>query len=222
MLKNAGGNPKIVLMPDTSSQTPFLGIAEAVVDNSYEVISVTSGQLVIQGTLSNGNKRRVTLLNGFDINTIKTILTGGSSRTWRLDSTDGAKPIVVGKESSPTEYYAGGALQSCQKDDWVTFRADGTLSVETNGGTVIPTAGFSCGPVPNVDAPYTFGPIVGGAAGLAQIGLAPNNAAQWIGVLDRAPENVYRILSIDSDNLLLRSGAGTPAGTIHTFKFVRK
>jgi hypothetical protein len=38
-------------------------------------------------------------------------------------------------------------------------------------------------------------------------------------VLDRAPENVYRILSIDNDAMVLRAGNG--AGTIHTFKYVR-
>lgn len=221
MIKGGTGNPRIVLSDKGLGRVPFLGTTDAVVGNSYEILSLTEDAFVVQGILSDGKRLQTKFVNGgVSINSVKLFLTGGSSKIWRLDSTAGANTIVVGRESNPTEYYAGGPLADCQKDDWYTFTSSDSLIVNCNGSTMQPTQGFTCGADESFRTKFTFGPVVGGVAGAAQIGLAPNTPSQWIGILDRAPENVYRIIEISSNKLLLRSGNGT--GTIHTMKFVPK
>jgi hypothetical protein len=153
------------------------------------------------------------------LNTVKLFLTGGSRKTWRLDSLSAA-PITAGLEANPTQYYAGGPLVSCQKDDWYTFTSGDSLYVNCNGETLQPSQGYTCGADNSFSSVYTFGAVSGSVDGVAQIGLAANNAAEWIGILDRANENVYRILDISSSTMTIRSGNGL--GVVHTLKFVLK
>jgi hypothetical protein len=150
---------------------------------------------------------------------LKLFLTGGSRKTWRLDSLSTA-PITAGVEANPTQYYAGGPLAPCQKDDWYTFTAGDSLYVNCNGATLQPSQGYTCGTDESFSSTYSFGTVSGSVEGVAQIGLSPNNPAQWIGILDRSNENIYRVLDISATTLTLRSGNG--AGVVHTLKFVVK
>jgi hypothetical protein len=156
---------------------------------------------------------------GLSLNTVKLFLTGGSRKMWRLDSASNAA-ITAGLEANPTQYYAGGPLVTCQKDDWYTFTLNDSLYVNCNGATLQPTQGYTCGNDESFSSTYTFGPVSGTVDGVAQIGLTANEPKQWIGILDRAGENVYRILDITTNSLTLRSGNG--AGVVHTMKFVPK
>jgi hypothetical protein len=111
-------------------------------------------------------------------------------------------------------------LVSCQKDDWYTFTSGDSLYVNCNGATLQPTQGYTCGKDESFSSTYTFGAVGGSVDGVAQIGLTPNTPAQWIGVLDRSNENVYRVLDISASTMTLRSGNGLV--TVHTYKFVLK
>lgn len=221
MIKPANGNPRIVLDGLNVSRNPFLGTTDQVVGNSYEILSITESDFTVEGILTNGQRLRMKFRNAtISPETLKIFLTGGSRKTWRLDSTAGANAIVVGTEANPTEYYAGGPLADCQKDDWYTFTETDSLVVNCNGSTLLPALGFSCGDDKSFRSVYGYGAVAGGRAGLAQVQLTANDPNQWIGVYDRANENVYRILSINNSTMLLRAGNGS--GVVHTMKFVVK
>jgi len=210
MLKNAGGRPKIVLTDTAFTRTPFFGATDAVVGNTYEIVSVDDNDMVIQGALVAGGFIQMKFNNSLSPNTVKLTLHGGSRKTWMFDTTAGANAVTAGVESNPTQYYAGGPLAPCQKDDWYTFTSTDSVYVNLNGGTLLPSAGFSCGPSPDEALKFTY----------ANSRFTIPVGSAWIGVLDRAPENVYRILYIDNEKMTIRSGDGT--GTVHDFKFVIK
>ncbi len=143
-----------------------------------------------------------------------------TAKSWKLDP-NASNPIVVGTENNPSEYFAGGALADCQVDDVYTFTTDFKLTYNANGST------FNAGNIaPNytcsadrsfANVAYTFEPGTSGGAGLATIRLASPVPTQFIGVTDIS-SNVYRIISISTNAMLLRSG--TPGQTVHQFKFV--
>ena len=219
MLKNEGGNP-IILLNAVSGGNPFLGRSDEASGNRYEILSVSEDAFRVKCQLNDGRSLVMKFVSAsLSLNTVKLFLTGGSRKTWRLDSLSAAA-ITAGVESNPTQYYAGGALAPCQKDDWYTFTANDSLYVNCNGSTLQPSQGYSCGNDNSFSSVFTFGAVSGAVDGVAQIGLAPNTSAQWIGVLDRSNENVYRVLDISSSSMTLRSGNGL--GTVHTFKFVLK
>lgn len=139
---------------------------------------------------------------------------------WKLDGTDGANAIIVGTDGNPAQYYGGGPLADCQKDDIYTFSSQLKLTYNSggstfNGGNIAPN--FNCGSDRSyADVPFTF--TLGGAAGaVATITLAGAIPDQFIGVTDISSNN-YRIMSISQNSLVLRSG--TPSETVHQFKFV--
>lgn len=151
---------------------------------------------------------------------VKGLLTGGSSKTWLLDNTVVA-PITVGpSDADPTSYYAGnptaGALPACQADDEYTFSTADVFTYNAKGQTFV--AGGACDTPRNVTTSFTFGNAVG--AGLAQLTLASASPSPFIGVTD-APGFTYRILSIDSQHMLLRAGS-TAAGVVFDMKLVAK
>jgi hypothetical protein len=175
---------------------------------------------MVRSELSDGRKLLTKFVSAsLSINTVKLFLTGGSRKTWRLDSLSAA-PITAGVEANPTQYYAGGPLAPCQKDDWYTFTSGDSLYVNCNGSTLQPNQGYTCGNDESFSSTYSFGAVSGAVDGVAQIGLTANNPAQWIGILDRSNENVYRVIDISSTTLTLRSGNGS--GVVHTLKFVLK
>lgn len=144
-----------------------------------------------------------------------------TAKSWKLNPADGANAIIVGTDGNPAQYFGGGPLADCQKDDVYTFTTALKLNYAANGatfngGNIAPN--FSCGTdrsYSNVN--YTF--TLGGAAGaIATITLpgstVPNN---FIGVTDVSSNN-YRIMSISATAMVLRSG--TPSEAVHQFKFI--
>lgn len=154
---------------------------------------------------------------------VKQYLTGGTSRTWKLDNSVVA-PITVGpSDADPTSYYAGnpkaGDLPACQADDEYTFSDANVFTYDAKGQTFV--AGGACDAPRNVSTPFTFGAATGN--GVAQIALTATTApkpAPFIGVTD-SPSLVYRILSINDKNMVIRAGS-TAGGLVFDLKLVAK
>jgi PKD repeat protein len=143
-----------------------------------------------------------------------------TAKSWKLDPT-GSNTIIVGTDNNPAEYFGGGPLADCQLDDVYTFSTSFKLTYNAagatfNAGNIAPN--YTCsGDKSFSNVPYTFEPGTTGGAGLATIRLAGAVPAQFIGVTDIS-SNVYRIISISANAMVLRSG--TPGQTVHQFKFV--
>lgn len=207
---------------------PFLGTTDQVDGNSYEVRSFSANTLTIRGALTNqpGNYIEVKLkkVEPLTLDGIKNILTGGSSRSWVLDPAGGANSIVVGTEGNPSEYYGGGPLEpNCQVDDVYTFSISNSLNYNSggstfNGGNISPN--YNCGDDRSFTTSYEYGAVVGGVEGLAQIKLPNIPPANFIGTTDVPTENLYRIIEITPTRMVLRAGTG--AGVVFQFKFVRQ
>ena len=145
-----------------------------------------------------------------------------TAKSWKLNPADGANSIVVGTEGNPSQYFGGGALADCQKDDVYTFTTGLKLTYNANGatfngGNIAPN--FTCGDNRSyTDVSFTFEPgVAAGSAGLATITLPGAIPTQFIGVTDISSNN-YRIISISATAMVLRSG--TAAQTVHQFKFI--
>jgi len=140
------------------------------------------------------------------------------ANSWKLDPNDGS--IIVGTDGNPAQYFGGGAIADCQKDDVYTFKSDFTLTYNSNGatfngGNIAPN--FSCGSDRSyTNYAFTFVPGATGA-GIATITLAGAVPAHFIGVTDVSSNN-YRIISISPGALVLRSGTASEA--VHQFKFI--
>ena len=229
VVSRTGELPKIILDEmEAGLGTPFLGATNPVEGSVYEVRSYAFNFLILRGTLQNSGgkiidiklKKRADLT----INDIKDILTGGSSRSWKLDPTAGANSIVVGTEGNPSEYYGGGPLEpNCQVDDVYTFSSGNTLNYNANGstfngGNIAPN--YNCGADRSYNASFTFGPVTGGYEGLATITLPGAPPLNFIGTTDVPTDNIYRIIEITPNRMLLRAGSGS--GTVFQFKFVRQ
>ncbi|MBC7902025.1 MAG: hypothetical protein H7Y27_01320 [Gemmatimonadaceae bacterium] len=142
------------------------------------------------------------------------------AKSWKLNPADAS--IIVGTEANPAAYFGGGALADCQKDDVYTFTADLKLTYNAagstfNGGNLAPN--FSCaGDRSYNNVAFTFAPgVAAGSAGIATLSLAAPVPTNFIGVTDVSSNN-YRIISITSSAMVLRSG--TSAETVHQFKFI--
>jgi len=143
------------------------------------------------------------------------------STPWKLNAGDPA-PIIVGTDGNPGQYFGGGALADCQKDDVYTFTNDLKLKYEAHGqtfnaGNIAPN--YTCGTDRSYsNVPFTFEPgVPAGAAGIVSITIPGNVPDHFIGVTDVSSNN-YRIISISASSLVLRSG--TPSETVHQFKFI--
>jgi hypothetical protein len=231
MLKSASGNPKIILGGIAAGTTAFLGALYPVVDNTYEIISINEDDMVVQGIMSDGRKIQVKFNNAsISIRSLRTLLTGGSRKTWKLDPTPGAAAITAGVETNTTKDYAGGPLAPCQLNDWYTFTVSDSIYANFNGDAMINDApgSYNCGGLGNFSGTFSLGPVVGSGAGSAQIVLTTPgkqfvgmNVAdkQFIGVNDNVA-NVYRIIDLTSTKMILRVGDGS--GSVQTLKFVVK
>lgn len=145
-----------------------------------------------------------------------------TAKSWVLNPAAGANAIIVGTEGNPAQYFGGGALADCQKDDVYTFTTGLKLNYNSNGstfnaGNIVPN--FTCGndrSYSNVS--FTFDPRPPAAgAGIASITLPGAVLPNFIGVTDVSSNN-YRIISISATSLVLRSGTTTE--TVHQFKFI--
>ena len=139
---------------------------------------------------------------------------------WKLNPADGS--IIVGTEGNPAQYFGGGGIADCQKDDIYTFTTALKLNYNSNGstfngGNIAPN--FNCGADRSYsDVSFTFEPSVpAGAAGIATITLPGTIPNQFIGVTDIS-SNYYRIISISATAMVLRSGKTNE--TVHQFKFI--
>lgn len=215
MIARAGQRPAILLSTAGLNRNPFLGTTDPVQGNLYEIMNFTDETLTLRGRLLDGALIEVKFQVGTSIGAVKQLLTGGSSKNWRLDPTPGANTIIVGTEGNPAEFFGGGALAECQETDVYTFTSDDRVIYNANGSTFI-APGFFCGEDRSFSAPYQFGGVTGGAAGQAQISLGNNNL--FIGITDRAPENIYRIMEINQNVMILRAGNGS--GVVHTMRFI--
>ena len=214
---NPSGNPQIVLKGDNS----FLGTADPVVNKTYDILEVTDAKLRLRGTNPDGTFTVVTFTPYDATAPVKRLLTGGSSKTWKLDNAADAA-ITVGTEAEPTKYYAGGAANSlpdCQADDEYTFSVDNILSYDAKGQTLSVQKGRVCSDPETGTTPYTFGPAAG--TGKAQLKLARKGA--FIGPTDASvDEQIYRILSIDDKHMVVRAGSGLNGGTVFDIKMIAK
>jgi len=85
-----------------------------------------------------------------------------------------------------------------------------------NGGNLAPN--FTCGTDRSYsNVSFTFAPGTTAGAGLATITLPGAIPTNFIGVTDISSNN-YRIISISSTAMVLRSG--TASETVHQFKFI--
>ncbi len=224
----AGQLPQIILDNNVTGGTnPFIGTTDVVDNNTYEVVSYTAEKMLLRGRIAGTGGQRLEIkmkkVVSLTLADIKALLNGGSSKSWKLDPTPGANAIIVGTESNLTQYFPGGPLDAgCQTDDSYTFTTADKVTYNSNGstfngGNVAPN--YNCGADRSyTDISYIFGATTGGVAGLATIQLPPAPPIIFIGTTDVPSENVYRIIEISANNLVLRAGNGT--GTVFQFKFI--
>jgi PKD repeat protein len=215
---NGTGTPQIVL----TGKGGFIGLPDSVVNKTYDVLEATSTRLRLRGTNPDGTRTVVTLAPYDATAPFRLLLTGGSSRTWKLDNAADA-PITVGTEANPVQYFAGvaaGTLPTCQSDDEYTFTSANVMTYDSKGETFFADkANYTCQAGLSGTTPFVFGPAAG--AGVAQFRLTRSGA--FIGATDASPtEQVYRILSIDNQRMVLRAGSGQNGGTVFTIKMVVK
>ncbi len=226
VVSKAGRLPEIILDSIVAGGLkPFIGTTDIVDSNKYTVISYTDVTMTLRGRIAGTGgvrleikMKKVVSLTLADINLL---LNGGSSKTWKLDPTPGANAIIVGTEANPSQYFAGGALDPCQVDDRYTFTVGNLIVYNANGstfngGNIAPN--YNCGSDRSYNNAYGFGPVTGGVAGIAAVQLPSTPPAIFIGTTDVPPENVYRIISITANTLVLRAGNGS--GTVFQFKFI--
>ncbi|RZK36795.1 MAG: hypothetical protein EOO61_09840 [Hymenobacter sp.] len=224
LVVKAGLTPQIIL-DSIATGKPFIGTTDVVVGNKYDIRAYDDNNLTLRGVIANtGGQfieiklRKVAPLTLADV---KMLLTGGSTKSWKLDGSNGANAIVVGTEANPAAYFGGGAIDDCQKDDKYTFSMSNSLVYASggstfNGGNIAPN--YTCGNDRSYTVTYTFGAVAGGVAGLAGIQLPGVVPATFIGTTDIPTENYYRIIDITANQMLLRAGNGS--GTVFQFKMI--
>ena len=153
--------------------------------------------------------------------TAEQLLTGGSSKTWKLDNTVDS-PIVVGpSDKDPTSYFPGlkaGELPECQADDEYTFSTAHVLTYDAKDETYTAIT-YECEDPRSGTSPFAFSPAVGTKP--AQFTLTRVGA--FVGTTDAAgADRTYRIVAIDDQHMTLRSGSGLKPETTFTFKMVAK
>lgn len=225
VVARTGQQPKILLRAP-AGVLPFIGTTDPIEGAAYTVVNYTENTMTLRGVIegTGGVLMEIKLrkLVALTIDDIKNLLTGGSSKGWRLDNTPGANPIIVGTENNPGEYFGGGPLADCQEDDVYTFTASNIINYNANGstfngGNIAPN--FNCGDDRSYNnVSFTLGPTTGGLAGLATIQLPGTPPSRFIGVTDVPAENMYRIIEITPTRMVLRAGNGS--GVVFQFKFI--
>lgn len=213
-----GTVPAIVLPNLAGTAKPFIGTTDVVKENKYQITAITDETMTLRGELLDGNKIEFKFKLPSDLDNVKLLLTGGATRSWKLDVSKVPGPITVGpNDGDPTSYFPGGTIPACQADDIYTFSQDNSIVYNAGAGTVV--AGSSdCKAPRSYTTNFTF-TNVGAGAGIGQINL-PIDAQYFIGITDRPAENLYRILEISDTKMVLRAGNGT-SGVVFDLYFVR-
>nr|WP_262895604.1 PKD domain-containing protein [Pedobacter segetis] len=212
-----GTIPKIVLGNVQGGGKPFIGTTDEVKDNAYQIMNITEDAMTLRGTLADNSLIEFKFKLPSDLDNVKLLLTGGTTRSWKLDKNKVPGAITVGpNDSDPTGYYGGGPLDPCQVDDVYTFGQDNSIVYNAGPGTFV-AGGVGCQAPRDYTTNYTFTNVAAGA-GIGQINLS--GSQYFIGVTDRPSENVYRILEIDDNHMVLRAGNGT-SGVVFDLYFVR-
>jgi PKD repeat protein len=202
-----------------SKRGSFIGLPDTTRNRTYDIIEASANRLRLRGTNANGTFTVVTLMPPLPpLQRAERLLTGGSSRTWMLDNTV-PQTILVGTSANPAEYSDSdnNPLAPCQLDDEYTFTSSHNLTYDAKaqtfvgGGANEPTKYACLAPRPYTTS-YTFSLPSG--AGLAQLLL--NNSSAFIGTTDASANRIYRILSINSRQMVIRGGEAN--GTLFTFK----
>jgi hypothetical protein len=228
-------NASIVLLQDSTGIFPFLGTTHVVTDNSYEILRINEEQMLIQGKLSDGGRVQVLFRNiSPSIANIRLDLSGGSRKTWILDPTPGANPIIAGSEDAPGKDYPGGPLAPCQLNDEYTFTSTDSVYFNFNEDALVfgGPRDYNCKPFGIFNpTSYELTKITTGGSGIGQIVLKNGRintikddklsftGQYYIGVMDNVA-NLYRILELADGKLLIRIGDGS--GATQTLKLVAK
>jgi hypothetical protein len=195
------------------------------VTHTYQAGGTVKTRLTVSGRGGSGTTTKDVVLPPV-IDAVKLLLTGGGSKTWKLQS-DTVKTITVGTESNSSQYYAGGtanSLPGCQADDEYTFSSSNIFTYDAKAETFVAEApATATTPVvpAHCDAPrsgtseFTFGPATGTGYAMLEF----KKAGTFIAVTD-APDLTYRILSITANRMVLR--AGKPSGTVFDIKLSAK
>lgn len=199
----------------------FIGLPDSVSNKTYDILEASDTKLRLRGTNPDGTRTVVTLMPFDATAPYKRLLTGGSSKTWKLDNAADAV-ITVGTEGNPKEYYSGGApnsLPGCQADDEYTFSMTNTFTYDAKTETYVAGNPGGCAAPRSGTSAFVFGPSAG--AGLAQFTLTQSGA--FIAATDASPtERVYRVMSIDETHMVLRAGSGQANGTVFEIKMIAK
>jgi PKD repeat protein len=195
------------------------------VTHTYQAGGTLKTQLIVSGRGgSSTTAQNVVLPAVTDV--VKRLLTGGGSKTWKLQS-DTVKTITVGTESNSSQYYEGGAANSlpgCQADDEYTFSNSNvftydakkeTFVAEAAATTTTPVVPAHCDTPRSGTSDFTFGPATGTGYAMLEF----KKPGTFIAVTD-APDLTYRIISITANRLVLR--AGKPSGTVFDIKLSAK
>ncbi len=216
LFAKTGQIPTIILPNLAGTAKPFIGTTDVVVGNKYQIMAITDETMTLRGTLGDGSLIEFKFKLPSDLDNVKLLLTGGSTRSWKFDTSKVPGPITVGpNDADPKGYYAGGSLPTCQSDDIYTFGQNN--SIVYNAGAETYVANVGCQAPRSYTTNYTFTNVPSGA-GIGQINLS--GAQYFIGVTDKPSENVYRILEISDTKMVLRAGNGT-SGVVFDFYFVR-
>lgn len=199
----------------------FVGLVDTTRSRVYDIIEASATRLRLRTTNADNTFTVITLMPPIPpLQRVERLLTGGSSRTWVLDN-GVAATIIVGTEAAPASYFAGGALGSlpaCQADDEYTFTSSHNFNYDAKAETFVAGV-YACQAPRSLTTTYTYGPATG--AGLAQFVLAPRTPSTlpqpFIGATDAAADLTYRILSINSREMVIRGGRPT-ADPVFTIK----
>ncbi len=218
LFAKAGQTPTIILPNLAGTAKPFIGTTDVVVGNKYQITAITDETMTLRATLGDGNLIEFKFKLPSDLDNVKLLLTGGATRSWKLDNNKVPGPITVGpNDGDPKGYYGGGPLASCQVDDVYTFGQNNSIIYNAGPETFVAGNSGGCQAPRSYTTNYTFTNVPSGA-GIAQINLS--GAQYFIGVTDRPSENVYRILEISDTKMVLRAGNGT-SGVVFDLYFVR-
>ncbi len=195
----------------TSATTPT-------VTHVYSKGGTIQAQLLASARGGNGFSEKKSLVLPDVVTLVKQLLTGGSSKTWKLDNSVAATIVVGPSDSDVTSYYAGGpagALPACQADDEFTFSNANMYNYDAKAETFV-AGGIGCSAPRTGTSDFTFGAATG--SGIAQLDF--KKAGTFIGVTD-APDLTYRIMSIDAQHMVLRAGKST-SNLVFQMKLIAK